>query len=280
MPVDPSALDAFFNPRRIAIIGASEQGMYPAGILQNLMTHGFCGEIYPVNPRRSTVFGLPAYADVTQTPHSPDLAVFTLPREGVIPALRQCAQVGVRAACLISAGFAEAGADGKRVQAEMVELARGSQMAVIGPNCAGLANIPARMVATRLPVPPRPGNISFTSQSGALMMALYGLFADRRAGICVQLNTAARPAGTPLAAADAIHRGLEPDRELVAVDALADGFGGDLGHRRRAVFRLFAPAGGRPGDGPAHQAGRAAAGGSSAAKRLTPAPVAHPDSRP
>ena len=157
--------------------------MYPAGILQNLKAHNYPGEIYPVNPRRSTIFGLPAYPDVTQTPRPPDLAVFTLPREGVMPALRQCARVGVRAACLISAGFAESGADGKKLQAEMVDLARASQMAIIGPNCAGLANIPARMVATRLAVPPRPGNISFTSQSGALMMALYGLFADRRAGM-------------------------------------------------------------------------------------------------
>lgn len=183
MSVEPSALSHFFNPQRIAVIGASEQGMYPAGILQSLMQCGYSGAIYPINPRRATVFGLPTYPDVTQTPEPPDLAVFTLPREGVLGAIKQCAQVGVKAACLISAGFGESGDAGMQMQKEMVELAHHSGMAIIGPNCAGLANIPGKVIATRLPVQPRAGDISFTSQSGALMMALYGLFADRGAGM-------------------------------------------------------------------------------------------------
>lgn len=189
MSTDPDRLRPFFNPRSVAVIGASEQGMYPAGIMQNLINHGFPRPIYPINPRRESVFGLKAYPDVTQTPEPPDLAVFTLPREGVLPALRQCAQVGVKAACLISAGFAESGSEGRQMQQEMVRLVHESGMALIGPNCAGIANVPGKLVATRLPSPPRAGRISFTSQSGALMMALYDVFADRRAGMNLLVST-------------------------------------------------------------------------------------------
>jgi acyl-CoA synthetase (NDP forming) len=181
--VDPARLEPFFKPRRIAVVGASEQGMYPAGILRNLLDYGYAGELYPVNPRRETVFGLPCYPDVTQTPHPADLAILTVPRQVVLPALRQCLVAGVPAALIITAGFGEADEEGQRLQAEMAHLLADAPLTVIGPNCAGLADIPGRVIATRLPVPPRPGPISVISQSGALMMALYGLFVDRYLGL-------------------------------------------------------------------------------------------------
>ena len=180
---NPARLDAFFHPRRIAIIGASEEGMYPAGILQSLQKFGFPGQIYPVNPRRATVFGLPAYPDVTACPQRPDLAIFTVPRRFVLPAIRQCVQIGVPAAVMVTAGFAEADEEGKQLQGEIAHLAKEGGLSIIGPNCAGLANIPAHLVATRHNSEPQPGVVSFASQSGALMMALHGVFADRRIGI-------------------------------------------------------------------------------------------------
>lgn len=176
-------LRPFFHPRRVAIVGASEQGMYPAGILQSLQANGYLGEIYPVNPRRTQVFGLPCYPDLAHVPQPPDLAVITIPRGEVVPVLRQCLAVGVPAACVISAGFAEADEQGKALQREMADLAAGGSLAVIGPNCAGLAHVPSGLIATKLPVVPRSGGVSFVSQSGALMMALSGLFADLRVGM-------------------------------------------------------------------------------------------------
>ncbi|MGH2544779.1 MAG: CoA-binding protein, partial [Ardenticatenaceae bacterium] len=181
--ISPHRLDAFFNPRRIAIVGASEQGMYPAGILQNLLDHGYEGSIYPVNPKRATVFGLACYPDLMGVPQTPDLAILTVPRGAVLPVLHQCLSTGVPAALVISAGFAEADEVGRQLQAEMAALVRGSRLTLVGPNCAGLANLPGRVITTRLPAPLDPGPISFVSQSGALMMALYGLFADRRLGM-------------------------------------------------------------------------------------------------
>lgn len=190
MSLPEQRLSSFFHPERVAIIGASETGMYPAGILQNLQAFGFKGDIYPVNPNRTEVFGHPCYPDILHTPHRPDLAVITIPRDGVITALRQCLAVGTPAACIISAGFGEADEHGKELQKEMQCLIKGSRggsstrpLTVIGPNCAGLANIPDHLAATRLPVTPRSGNVSFTSQSGALMMALFGVFVDRGVGL-------------------------------------------------------------------------------------------------
>ena len=181
--VDPTRLEAFFNPRRIAFVGASERGMYPAGVLRNLLDHHYPGDLYPVNPKRETVFGLTCYPALTQTPHPADLAILTVPRRAVLPTLRQCLTGGVPAALVISAGFAEADDEGRRLQAEMLALLKDAPLSVVGPNCAGLANIPGRVIATRLPSPPKAGTVSFASQSGALMMALVGLFADRHIGL-------------------------------------------------------------------------------------------------
>jgi len=183
MWADPGRLEAFFTPRRVAIIGASEEGMYPAGVIQNLAAHGFDGEIYPVNPNRETVFGRRCYANVTCTPQPADLAVLVVNRRLVLPALQQCAQAGIRAALIFSAGFAEEGGEGRALQDEMQKQAAESGLTIVGPNCAGLANLANRTVITRLPGTPRAGKISFVSQSGALMMALYGLFADRCLGM-------------------------------------------------------------------------------------------------
>lgn len=176
-------LDPFFSPRRIAIVGASEHGMYPAGVLRSLIEFGYKGEIYPVNPKRETVFGLRCFADITQTPSPPDLAVIIVPRQAVLTTIRQCIQAGVPAAVVITAGFAEADEEGKFLQAQLVELLHDQPLTLVGPNCAGLADFKNRIIATRLSAPPRSGQVSFVSQSGALMMALYGLFAERYIGV-------------------------------------------------------------------------------------------------
>lgn len=184
MWADSARLEPFFNPRRVAIIGASEEGLYPAGVIQNLAAHGFTGDIYPVNPNRETVFGRRCYADITLTPQPADLVVLVVNRRLVLPALQQCAQAGIRSTLIFSAGFAEDGDEGKALQVEMEKMATESGLTIVGPNCAGLANLANCTVITRLPGKPRAGKVSFVSQSGALMMALYGLFADR----CVGMN--------------------------------------------------------------------------------------------
>ena len=220
---DPARLEAFFTPRRIAVVGASEHGMYPAGVIQNLIQYGFPGDIYPINPNRETVFGLPCYAGVTSTPAPADLAILVVNRNLVMPALRQCVQAGIHAALIFTAGFGEADEKGRELQAELADLVQTTPLKVVGPNCAGLANVPGKVIATRLSVAPHPGRISLVSQSGALMMALYGLFADRRLGMDRLLSVGNQ---VDISLSDGLrHLAAHPQTSVIAafVEGLTDG---------------------------------------------------------
>ncbi len=176
-------LSSFFSPRRIALIGASERGIYPAGILKNLLEQGYRGRVHPVNPQREQVFGLPCVPAVGDLDERPDLALLTVPRQAVIPVMQDCIQIGIPAAVVISAGFAEADQEGKDLQKQLAALVQAHPIRLVGPNCAGLASLPTGLVATRLFGELMPGPVAFVSQSGALMMSLQGVFADRRIGM-------------------------------------------------------------------------------------------------
>ena len=162
--------------------------MYPAGIPRNLLEHGYPGEVYPVNPNRDSVFGFPCYPDVTQTPEPADLAALTIPRRSVLWIFEQCLKAAIPAALVIAAGFAQGDEEGRRLQSDMICLVDGTPLPVVGPNSAGFANVPDHVIATRLSVAPRPGGVSFVSQSGALMMAVCGLLADRCTGMNLLLS--------------------------------------------------------------------------------------------
>lgn len=182
-----SRLARFLNPASIAIVGASEKGLYTAGILADLQRYGYRGQIYPINPRRDQVGGLPCYADLNALPEVPALVIIVVGRDKVLGVIEQCIALGVPAALIISAGFGESDAEGKALEQQLRERLSGSDLAVIGPNCAGLANAVdeglGAVVATRLPVRPQPGGVGFVSASGALMMALAGVFADFHLGV-------------------------------------------------------------------------------------------------
>jgi acyl-CoA synthetase (NDP forming) len=136
-----SALEKFFHPRSIAVVGASDDATRIGGrTVWNLKEGGFAGQIYPVNPNRPDVQGLPAYKALTDIADEVDLAVIALPGDLVLPAMEQAAAKGVKAAVIFSAGFNEAGAEGAARQAKLLEIARGSGMRIIGPNCLGVYN--------------------------------------------------------------------------------------------------------------------------------------------
>lgn len=136
-----SALEKFFHPRSVAVIGASDDASRIGGrAVWNLKEGGFAGQIYPVNPNRPDVQGLLAYKALADIPGEVDLAVIALPSELVLPAMEQAAAKGVKAAVIFSAGFNEAGVEGAVRQAKLLEIARGSDMRIIGPNCLGVYN--------------------------------------------------------------------------------------------------------------------------------------------
>lgn len=178
MSVDRS-LSPLFSPASLAHVGASERGTYPAEIFQNLLE--WKGRLYPVNPSRSEIFSVPAYPSVSALPEVPELALVTVARQRVIPVVEECIACGVKAVVIISAGFAEADDYGRSLQRRLKELS--SRIRIIGPNCAGLADVKNSFFMTRLFAKPRRGGVSFVSSSGALMMALFGSFTGRGIGL-------------------------------------------------------------------------------------------------
>jgi acetyltransferase len=185
MPTDPAntgtdtrpsalaAIDAIFHARSIAVVGATERAGYGARFVNTLIRTGYPGTIYPINPSRHEVFGLPCYPSVLALPERPDMVTVIVPAEQVLDSLRQCAEVGVRAAIVISAGFAELHTEeGRQRQAELTALAAETGLRLVGPNCLGAANLPGKILATassRIDAPPSmdEGGAALVSQSGA-----------------------------------------------------------------------------------------------------------------
>ncbi|MCS7224726.1 MAG: acetate--CoA ligase [Armatimonadetes bacterium] len=168
-------LRPILEPSSVAVIGASrEPGSVGHSVLQNLLMGLFTGVVYPINPKARSVCGVRAYASVLEVPDPIDLAVIIVRAPLVPKVLRECAEKGVKGAIVISAGFKETGPEGAKLEREIVEIARGSGIALVGPNCLGVINTdPAiRLNASFAKEMPQPGNIAFISQSGALCTAV------------------------------------------------------------------------------------------------------------
>src|SRR5689334_15768724 len=170
-----NALNLFFQPCAVAVIGASRQrGTIGGEIFHNLLSYGFNGPVYPVNPTATSIENVKAYPSVEVVPGPVDLAVIVVPAAKVVRVTSECARKGVKALVVISAGFSETGEEGKKRQVELLSVCRSAGMRLIGPNCMGIVNTnPAVLLdATFAPgVPPR-GRVGFSSQSGALGLAI------------------------------------------------------------------------------------------------------------
>ena len=166
-------LDAFFRPRSVAVIGATETpGSVGRTILTNLLSNPFGGTIYPVNPKRPNVLGVRAYPTVGEIPEGVDLAVIVTPAKAVPALVQQCADNHVPAVIIISAGFKETGPEGVELERQILDIARGSNMRIIGPNCLGVMSPVSGLNATFAGAMARRGNVAFISQSGALLTAI------------------------------------------------------------------------------------------------------------
>jgi acetyltransferase len=166
-------LDAFFSPRSVAVIGASEKGgSVGRAICSNLLNGGFAGSVFPINPKRNEILGVKAFPAIAAVPGRVDLAVVATPASTVPGVIEECGKAGVRAAIVISAGFKEAGAAGAELERQVLEQAREYHIRIIGPNCLGVMNPAAGLNATFAAAMARPGNVAFLSQSGALCTAI------------------------------------------------------------------------------------------------------------
>jgi acyl-CoA synthetase (NDP forming) len=186
-PADATAsLRAFFRPSSVAVIGASrDAGGIGRRLLDSVIDGGFRGPIYPVNPRAAEVAGLRCYPSARELPEAVDLALVAVPRDAVLAVVDDCAALGVRALVVVSAGFAEAGEDGRDLQRLLAQRVRRHGLRLVGPNCLGvLTTDPAvRLDATFIPLRPPPGCVAMSSDSGALGLALLGTAARLGLGI-------------------------------------------------------------------------------------------------
>jgi acetyl coenzyme A synthetase (ADP forming)-like protein len=179
-----ASMRAFFEPRVVAVVGANRtRGKIGSEILNNLRAAGFSGTIVPVHPTAGDIAGLTAYRRVRDIPVAVDLAMIVVPADQVLAAVDDCITKGVRAICVISAGFSECDAAGRAREAELLDKVRRAGCRLIGPNCMGLLNTdPAvRLNATFSPVYPPRGNVAMSTQSGALGLAILDY--ARRLGI-------------------------------------------------------------------------------------------------
>jgi acetyl coenzyme A synthetase (ADP forming)-like protein len=168
-----TSLEPFFRPGCVAIVGASaRRGSIGGELFRNVLDGDFTGAAYPVNRTGEPVAGVRAYPTIAAIPETVDLAVIALPGEHVNAAAADALTAGVKALCVISAGFAEVGTEGRVRQDELLELVRGHGARLVGPNCLGISSAPARLNATFAPRAFPPGSIGFSSQSGALGLAL------------------------------------------------------------------------------------------------------------
>ncbi|HVP43287.1 MAG TPA: bifunctional acetate--CoA ligase family protein/GNAT family N-acetyltransferase [Terriglobales bacterium] len=170
---EPQPLDALFAPRSVAVIGATEKaGTVGRAVLWNLITSPFGGSVFPVNPNRPHVLGIRSYPGIKDVPESVDMAVVITPAETVPGVIRDCAERGVRAAIVISAGFKETGPAGVELEQKVLYEARRGRMRIVGPNCFGVMAPPRGLNATFSHAIAHPGRIAFVSQSGALCAAV------------------------------------------------------------------------------------------------------------
>ncbi|MBI2187333.1 MAG: GNAT family N-acetyltransferase [Acidobacteria bacterium] len=181
-----ASMKSFFEPRTVVVIGASRtRGKIGSEILHNLVDGGFTGRLLAVHPSAASIDGVPAVAHVTAVPDPVDLAVICVPCAQVSRVVDDCIAKGVRALVIISAGFAETGAAGRALEMEILQKVRTAGMRMIGPNCMGIINTDpgVRLNATFSPVTPVEGRIAFSTQSGALGLAILDYVRQLNLGI-------------------------------------------------------------------------------------------------
>jgi acyl-CoA synthetase (NDP forming) len=181
------SIHRMWHPRRVAIVGASGRehslAWWPQRLLQQ---YGFAGDVVPVNPNRDEIAGLPCARSIGEVAGPVDVAVVTLDAAGTAQAVSDCAAAGVGAVVLPAQGFGEGGADGKRAEREMLEVARAAGMRIHGPNSDGIANFANGTVLSIQPVLGQgvlPGKVAVITQSGATAGSLVSRLADEGIGV-------------------------------------------------------------------------------------------------
>ena len=182
-PYERHYLTSLFEPRSVAIVGATEKpGKVGEVLISNMRAAGYRGELLAVNPKYDSVHGVRAYPSVDRLPHPVDLVVVATPAVTVPGVIAQCGAAGVRAAMVITAGFSETGPEGARLERKLMEQARRYGVRMIGPNCLGMLRPGIGLNATFARGGALPGSLALVSQSGAVCTAMLDWAAVSKVG--------------------------------------------------------------------------------------------------
>ncbi len=192
----PASLTEIFEPRSIAVIGASRRAdTIGYMILDSLVRCNYTGAVYPVNPKAGVVHSMRAYASIAEVPDPVELALIVVPKEQVIAVAEECGAAGVAGLVVISAGFREVGGEGVERERRLMAVVRKYGMRMVGPNCMGVLNTdPAvSMNATFAPTAPPPGNVAFLSQSGAMGVTILDYAREYGIGVSKFISLGNKP---------------------------------------------------------------------------------------
>jgi len=186
---DIGNLKYVFEPKSIAVIGASRNPKaWGHVILKNIISYGFEGKVYPVNPKADSLLRLKCYPDIKAVPEDVDLAVIAVPAKLVPHVMEACVEKGVKAAIIITAGFSEVGHEGEKLEKEVVKIARKGGIRFVGPNCMGVFVAKTKLNAAFTAISPKPGHIAFISQSGAFAGTMMYWAAMRGIGFSAAIS--------------------------------------------------------------------------------------------
>jgi acyl-CoA synthetase (NDP forming) len=179
-----------FNPRSVALIGATDKSRWSWSIFGNLKLHGFAGPVYLVNPRGIPVHGQESYASVADLPEPVDLAFVMVPTSAVLSVLTEVADAGIPSVVLLTSGFAEVGAAGAELERQVVDLARRRGLTILGPNGNGYINAAASITPYGLPIdkPLLSGPVGVVLQSGALASSVLTFAQSRNVGVSLLVS--------------------------------------------------------------------------------------------
>ncbi|NYT23214.1 acetate--CoA ligase family protein [Alcaligenaceae bacterium] len=183
-----ASLDCLLRPRSVAIVGASDNPDKIGGRpIHYMRLHGYRGALYPINPQRAEVQGERAWPSLDALPEVPELVIVAVPGQKAVEAVYRCADLGVKAAIIIAAGFSETGEEGRAIQDGMTRRAAQAGLRLVGPNSQGLANFSNGTIASFstmfIEVEPRDGPVAVISQSGGMAAMMYGLLRQRGIGV-------------------------------------------------------------------------------------------------
>ncbi len=176
--VDVSAMEYFFNPRSIALIGVSKDIRKPSGrSLNALLKWNYAGKLYPINPNYTEIHSVKCYPSLLEIPYDVDMVIISIPAQAVLTALEQCIVKKVKAVVLFTSGFSEVGPEGKALQEQVTQLSKKNNLRILGPNCVGLVNLSKSVMASFANIvdlkPVYPMSLGFVTQSGAFGTLIF-----------------------------------------------------------------------------------------------------------